>query len=305
MTQILITGGAGFIGKNLSSHLSRSGFDVLSPEIDVTEPQQLKDFFNTHQPEIVVHLAAISHVHTCEKNPKQAVEVNVGGTIHLARTLVECSPKTVLIFPSTAQIYRVDSADPSFAGEQGISEESPILPQNFYAQTKWLAEKALEHFRDHQGLPTVILRLFNHSHFTQTEQAFLPSMYQQLLRAKTQSNSQIAVGNLDLWRDIGSLQDLLHAFTQVARNIESNKLLSGHTFNLCSGTTKNLKSLTGLLADRLQVSTQIKVDPARLRKNDPLSVRGNPAKFSENFDWTPTSCSEAALIDAFLEPMVP
>lgn len=302
MTQILITGATGFIGTHLTTHLTQQGYTVHAPPLDVTQPEQLATFLKTTQPEIAIHLAAISHVHSCEKDPKLAFEVNLNGTIHLARALVQFSPKTVLIFPSTAQVYKTNSGVGATSADQYLSEDSPIHPQNLYAETKWLAEKALEHYRSHHGLTALVLRLFNHSHVSQSEQAFLPSMYQQLLRAKSQADSQITVGNLNLWRDMGSVQDLLLAFIQVIRRIETKKPIAHHTFNVCSGTPKNLKLLLETLAERLQVSAKIVVDPARLRAGDPFTVQGDPSLFKRTFDWSPSTPSETALIQSFLEP---
>src|ERR1041385_3251118 len=117
---------------------------------------------------MVIHLAAISYVPTCERDPKQAFEVNLDGTIHLSRALVEFSPRSVLIFPSTAQVYDHLPVKPEISKHghpvepkkpprfESLTEKSPIRPQNIYAETKWLAEKALEHFWEHQGLSSVV-----------------------------------------------------------------------------------------------------------------------------------------------------
>ena len=146
---VVVTGGAGFIGSTLIPMLLAQGHSVrvldnlmfggqaLLPyfihphfsfaEVDVRDKQSLQH--ELRHADIIIHLAALVGYPLCKKMPHDAVEVNVGG----ARNVIEAAPaKARLVYASTGSNY----------GEvQGIcTEDTPLNPLSLYGRTKTEAE---------------------------------------------------------------------------------------------------------------------------------------------------------------------
>ncbi len=109
----------------------------------------------------------------------------------------------------------------------------------------------------------------------------------------------IPVGNLDVYRDMGGVDDLVEAFLAVAQR-------AGHAraglevFNVCSGTSKSLKRLSDLLAQALEVNVRFERDESRVRVGEPISICGSYEHLHQQTGWKPRIRSEEDLIRAFL-----
>ena len=78
----LITGGNGFVGRHLAEHLMALGDQVTSVDVecDVADTQAMQSVVAAAQPDVIYHLAALSHVGTSWSNPSEVLRVNVIGT---------------------------------------------------------------------------------------------------------------------------------------------------------------------------------------------------------------------------------
>lgn len=123
---VLVTGAAGSIGSELSRQIlqykptrvilldnNESGLHDLTTELgtltnkpgllvpvlgDITDQHQIESVFKTHRPQVVFHSAAYKHVPMLEFYPEQAVRVNIGGTLNVARQAQKyCAERFVLI----------------------------------------------------------------------------------------------------------------------------------------------------------------------------------------------------------------
>lgn len=138
MKKILVTGSNGFLASRFNEYY-KDKYDILSlshKELDITNENQVYDFFKNNNIDIVFHSAAISDTGRCQREPKLAQEINVGGTINIAKGC-ELNNST-LIFASSDQIYAGNE-------EQGPYKEDIILkPNNIYGDTKLEAEKEIK-----------------------------------------------------------------------------------------------------------------------------------------------------------------
>jgi GDP-4-dehydro-6-deoxy-D-mannose reductase len=273
MKAVLVTGAQGFVGSRLLAAASGTAF-----EGDLLDFAALERALGARPWTAVVHLAAISHLPTCEKDPSLAYRVNLAGTALLLEAMRRHAPDARLIFPSSAQVYATASGV--------LDEESPVEPQNVYARTKWQAELLV---RD-SGLRATVLRLFNHTHKTQSPDFFVPHLYRTLLKGAR----EVPVGNVEISRDIGVVQDLVAAFTAVlSRGVEG-------VFNVCTGAPKRLSKVAIELARRLGVDARFVVDPARVRTGEPALIAGSHQRLTEATGWTPDCPNEARLVERFL-----
>ena len=133
MTKILITGGSGFLGRQLALKLrekneillgSRNNFlnQIAQEEtgcsvvpLDVSHIESLKDVCNTFVPEIIIHAAATKYVNISEEQPLECIDANVIGSQNVARIAIDHGVKTVIGISS-------DKASPPATNMYGISK---------------------------------------------------------------------------------------------------------------------------------------------------------------------------------------
>jgi nucleoside-diphosphate-sugar epimerase len=149
---VLVIGGAGYVGTSLIPQLLARGYrvrlfdslmfggDPILPFFrdknftfvrgDVRNPEEVKAAVQGQ--DVVIHLAAIVGYPACRKDPKRAEEVNVGGTRNVAAAV---SRQQLVLFGSTGSNYG--------SVEEVCTEETPLHPLSLYGQTKTLAERHL------------------------------------------------------------------------------------------------------------------------------------------------------------------
>lgn len=167
---VLVTGGAGYIGAHACKVLARAGympvvFDNLSTgwaravqfgpleQGDLTDRAALDAAFARWQPVAVMHFAALSLVGEAMADPGRYWRVNVGGSLNLIEAGLAAGCRR-LVFSSTCATY----------GEPDgitVDEETPQNPINPYGASKRAIEEMLRDFGRAHGLRHVIFRYFN------------------------------------------------------------------------------------------------------------------------------------------------
>jgi UDP-glucose 4-epimerase len=167
---ILVCGGAGYIGSHMCKLLAQHGhvpitFDNLSTghewavkwgplvRADLLDPAALTNVFREHRIDAVMHFAALSIVGESMREPASYFRNNVTGTLNLLDAM-RTAGVTKLVFSSTAAVY----GNPEYTP---IDEAHPTRPINVYGWTKLMAERAIEEYCRAYGLRAVCLRYFN------------------------------------------------------------------------------------------------------------------------------------------------
>lgn len=168
--QILVCGGAGYIGSHLCKRLAREGFqpvvfDNLSTghrwavkwgpliEGDLLDPVALAEVFANHRIQAVLHFAAKSLVAESMREPSLYMRNNVVGTLNLIDAMRQAGVHR-LVFSSTAAVY----GNPEYTP---IDEAHPTRPINPYGWSKLMAEQVIRQACHAEGLRAVCLRYFN------------------------------------------------------------------------------------------------------------------------------------------------
>lgn len=135
--KFLITGASGFLGKRTALHLQLN-HNCITPahkELELTNAVSCMEFLNLHTPDYVIHTAAISDIAECEKNPDLSYQINVLGTLNLAKACRKT--KSRMIFMSSDQVYNGNHAvNPNV-------ETDLCTPANVYGKHKLEAEQRL------------------------------------------------------------------------------------------------------------------------------------------------------------------
>ncbi len=167
---ILITGGAGYIGSHIVEILAgkkknifildnlSTGYRKLIDKRayfifgDIKNQNLIKKILNDHNIDSVIHLAAVLSVGESEKNPSKYKKINIEGTKKLLLSLKGSNVKN-LIFSSTCAVYK--------DGLPKVSERSKLKPTSVYGKTKLNGERLIKSFCKKNKINFGILRFFN------------------------------------------------------------------------------------------------------------------------------------------------
>jgi len=167
---ILVTGGAGYIGSHVVHELCDAGHYVtildnmstgaeenIDQRADFIKGDLLNDFdlekAFSNNPEIVFHFAAFKSAGESMTKPDKYAENNICGTLHLLNKMVEKRAKG-FVFSSSAAVY----GDPQYLP---IDEKHPLNPINYYGYTKLAIEENLKWYSQLKGINFAALRYFN------------------------------------------------------------------------------------------------------------------------------------------------
>ncbi len=167
---ILVTGGAGYIGSATAEALLKAGhsvtvYDSLVTghkqavpegtkfiEADLSDSHVLVETLTKENFDAVMHFAAYIEAGESMKDPGRFYHNNVANSFALMETAVRAGVKW-FVLSSTAAVYQ--------SSDEPLTEESPLGPTNVYGHTKLMIEQALDWYRQIHGLHFAALRYFN------------------------------------------------------------------------------------------------------------------------------------------------
>ena len=142
MKKVLVTGNNGFLASRFIEFY-KDKYEIISfnkSDLDISNEFKVYNIFKENKFDIVVHLAAISDTGKCQSNPNLAKEINLQGSINIAKG---CElKKSTLVFSSSNQVYSGNKKEGPY------SEEIIIEPNTIYAQSKYNAENEIKNILD-------------------------------------------------------------------------------------------------------------------------------------------------------------
>ncbi|MBA4358596.1 MAG: UDP-glucose 4-epimerase GalE [Desulfovibrio sp.] len=313
MGQILVTGGAGYIGAHTVKRLAAAGFETVVLDNlstghrdfarwgafiqgDVNDPETLDMVFGSRQVEAVVHFAAASQVGVSVIDPLFYYQNNVQGALTLLAAMRRHKVDT-LVFSSTCAVY-----GPPFDGL--LTEEHPVGPISPYAHTKRMIEQILEDCSRAYGLRALCLRYFNAAGADpeaevgerhQPETHLIPLV----LQAALGQRESISIFGDDYptpdgtaIRDYIHVQDLADAHVLALRHLHAGG--ASGAFNLGNGLGHSV--LQVLEAARLVTGLQIPVRLAPRRAGDSTRLVGDASRARAALGWQPQFADIAEII---------
>lgn len=284
MKNILITGGAGFIGSNLTESFLDQGENVIVLDIE-EKPKNLSNLFDNieyirgdvrnrkvvqnilHDKNIVgiIHLAAVSRVIWGELNPGRCIDVNVNGT----RTLVDIARKSQrcpwMIFGSSREVYGEPMILP-------VSKDFPLRPVNIYGETKIQGERLIKEYSDKTGSSAVVLRFSN---VYGNERDILDRVTPKfILSALNKKKIEIHGGNQVF--DFTHISDSVDGIMKTVRFIRNSPESIIEHFHILTGKGTTLQGITETISPSLEYELEVTYTAAR--EYDVEKFTGNPDK---------------------------
>ena len=217
--KILVTGGAGFIGRNLSRKLINEGHEVVVLDSLLRGNKLDKDTFSkitffkgdvrskqlvleaSKACDVIFHLAAVLGVDIVADNPVETMDVEVIGT----RNVVEASETNnvkYILYASTSGIY-----SHSAIVKNALTEEVLVDPRTSYAMAKRYNEIYLASHHEERGINVISIRFFNVYGWNQDNRMVVPRFFEQC-----EEGEDITVfGSGEQTRDFTYIEDTIEA----------------------------------------------------------------------------------------------
>lgn len=290
--RILVTGAAGFVGGHLlpileaafpEAVIAKSGFDLR-------DRGAMKQEIRADPPDACVHLGAISAIPAAQNEPDAAWQINLHGTISLARTLLTEAPHCTMLFSSTADAY-----GSSFKAGLPVTEATALAPANTYGATKAAADLALGAMVS-EGLRVIRIRPFNHTGPGQSAVFVVAAFARQVaLIAAGRQAPVMKVGALDPLRDFLDVRDVCAAYALCLERADD--LPPGVILNIASGIPRRIGSILEDLQAIAGISATVETDQARLRPSDMPTASGDSSAARSLLGWVPKIKWEQTLSD--------
>jgi len=289
MVRALVTGGGGFVGRHLGTHLGSMGDEVISIdlEVDVADPEAITAAVLDAQPDAIYHLAALSHVGESWESPAEVLRVNVLGTAALLAAGRALDEPPVVLVVSSAEAYGAVGPD-----DLPITESTPLRPISPYAASKAAAEQlALQAWRGY-GQPVVLVRPFNHVGPGQAPTFAVSALAKRIVEAERDRSGRVAAGTLTARRDYTDVRDVVRAYRLLV-----TRGTTGDTYNVCSGVDVAVSEVAERLCALAGAEVELVTDPDLVRPVDLPVLRGDPGHLVADTGWRPEIAFDDTLLD--------
>ena len=315
MSNILITGGAGYIGSHVCKMLAEEGhtpiaYDNLSngnrdairwgpfEEGDILDQDKLRYVLNKYQPKAVMHFAAFAYVGESIIKPKKYYRNNVVGTLNIAECMLQESINN-LIFSGSCATFGAPESMP-------INETYAQNPINPYGKSKVAAENIINDFSSAHGLRSVILRYFNAAgadkdleigELHSPETHLIPLLFDACTR--TINNFNVNGDDYDTFdgtciRDYIHVTDLADAHILAYKKLKQDGVTT--SYNLGNGEGFSIKQVIHMVEKVTGLDVPFGIAPRRV--GDPPILIADSTKARKELLWSPVNSSLENIIES-------
>lgn len=322
--KILVTGGAGFIGSAVIRHiLSTTDHEVLNldkltyagnlnslkdvsqsknysfSKVDICDKESLQTVFSSFRPNIVMHLAAESHVDRSIDGPSEFISTNIIGTYNLLEAsrsyFSNLEEKEALKFRfhhiSTDEVYG-DLEGP----EDLFTEETAYAPSSPYSASKASSDHLVRAWMRTYGLPTIITNCSNNYGPFHFPEKLIPHMIINALHGK----------NLPVYGDGQQVRDWLFVEDHAkALLLVATEGKIGETYNIGGHNEKKNIEVVNLICELMEEMTDVRPNGLNSFKDLITFVKDRPghdvryaidaSKIERELGWTPLETFESGI----------
>jgi len=300
---ILVVGGAGYIGSHMVLHLRRAGFNpivldnlssgyadaIFDAEFihgDVMDTVLLEDIFKRFSISAVMHFAAYIEVNESVRNPAKYYQNNIVGTICLLNAMVRNGIHH-FVFSSSAAVY----GEPQYTP---MDENHPLKPLNPCGHSKQMIEQILKDYARAYDFHYISLRYFNAagaepSGLLKERHAPETHLIPLILQA-AENNTAVAIYGKDYPTPDGTcIRDFVHVVDLCAAHLLALEALLADkpsaTYNLGTGEGYSVSQVIDITKEVTKREIAVNIKPRRA--GDPPILVANPMKAKMELKWQP------------------
>ena len=293
MKNVLVTGGAGFIGAYLVKNLIEQGLNVtivdnlrdvggisyIHPKANFIKSDicNLETYtqLNGLNLDTVFHLAAQSAGEPSYEDPKLDIMTNAYGTYLISKF---CKEKEIsrFIYTSTVAVYG--------NSEGAIDENTPINPDSIYGISKYSGEMFVRQLLDKSKTNFTIFRVFNTYGPGENLDYSKKGMLSIYLGYVWKNQPILVKGSLDRFRDFTFIEDNVSALLKCY----DKPISFGEVYNLSSGKKIFVRELINYILAVFNKSPDYKVIELENTPGDSFGFHSNSIKIKEHLDWEPS-----------------
>ena len=303
MKNILVTGGAGYIGSHVCEALVgnkkkvfivdnlSTGYKKLVNKkinfckIDILNTKKIRNLIIENKIDSIIHLAGSLVIGVGEKYPKRYYKNNVIGTKSILSACTDTSVKN-FIFSSTAAVYKDN--------QKIVSENSSIKPKSVYGKTKIKAEKLIIEICKKSKINYAILRYFNVCGASPSGKIGLisstDSLFKNISLAMIKKKPIIKIyGNNYKTSDGTSIRDYIHVSDLADAHYKILKKISetNKSIILNCGYNRGISVKTVVDEFKKQTNKDVKILYQKRRPGDLAMVIANNNKLKTTINWRP------------------
>ena len=298
---ILVTGGAGFIGSHVvdayinDNHnvvivddMSRGRKEFINPratfhQISISDPQ-LANIIQKESIKVISHHAAQISVSDSVKNPVKDAESNIIGTLQLLQNAVECGIERFIFASTGGAIYGEQDYFPA-------REDHPQKPTSPYGISKLSVEGYLKFYKEQYGLKSIIFRygnVFGPRQNPNGEAGVVAIFNNRLLKGE----APIINGDGEQTRDYIFVRDVVNA------NLLALKLNGSDTFNVGTGQETSVNELTHLILEVAESNIDVQTSKKNIfeQRRSCLDYK----KLKGSLNWSPKVSLKEGLSETFI-----
>ena len=303
MKNVLVTGGAGYIGSHIIELLVKKNFKVFIIDnlttghqrlinknakffnLDINKFNKVKKIIEKNNIDSVIHLAAKTNVVEAEKKPKVYFKNNIDGTLNLLRACRDSAVKN-FIFSSTCAVYT--------SRLRHVQETSKTYPKGTYGFTKLQGEKMIKKYFNSKKENYAILRYFNVVGASPSNKIGQVNHDDQLFKnlsvAIIKKNPVFNIYGHDYSTSDGTcVRDFIHVYDLADIHIKT--LLKINTLNksiiLNCGYGKGISVLEVMNEFKKFSRNKVKINFKGKRKGDIVEMVSNTRRLKKFLEWKP------------------
>lgn len=269
--KVLVTGAAGFIGRNLQEFLEGKGVEVVAVVRSKSQSagnsyvlnlpnKDIYEIIEKEKPDAVIHAAGTASVGFSVEQPFLDFNVSVPGTAIILDAIRSHSPKSHFVFLSSAAVY----------GNQGalLTERSPVQPISPYGYHKWMGELLCREYSNLYDVNTTIVRIFS-GYGPGLKKQVIYDLSRKAKKANDKGQSLEVIGTGNETRDFIHIADVCQAISLILERKPKDPV-----FNLASGKEVTISAVADLVLGLCPNISTVRYTN-NTRKGDPLNWRAD------------------------------